>query len=260
MRLIISVLLILIVSNVVAQDKEETNDDIWVQLFVYDADEHRVMENVQVISFRTMLVYLTDSIGSVHGYFQSGDSLKVSGMGFQPVVVKVDEFKDKDNGKMVFLSRQTYMLRAVDITAEKDFNLHMPDDINMGTGEEDDTPISLRSDVGKKPAIYKAAINPVSFAHYYLSKEERQKRKNIKELREQERQEKINKIFNRDIVAFVTGYKDKELDDFMFYCNMHLTVTENSNAIIVQQDVLDLMVKYEEEKNKSTEEEGEKEQ
>ncbi len=258
MRLIISVLLILIVSNVVAQDKEETEDDVWVQLFVYDADEHRVMENVQVISFRSMLVYLTDSIGSVHGFFQSGDSLKVSGMGFQPVVVKVDAFKGKENGKMVFLSRQTYMLRAVDITADKDFDLHMPGDINMGDDKEDDTPISLRSSYGKKkPAIYKAAINPVGFAHYYLSKEERQKRKNIKELQEEEKRQKIRKIFNRDIVAFVTGYKDKELDDFMLYCNMHLEVTENSNPIIVQQDVLDLTVKYEEEKKQNKEVETE---
>ncbi len=250
MRIFIALLLLVFASNVFAQNnEEEENGEVWVQLYVFDADEHRVMENVQVISFQTMLVYLTDSLGSVRGNFNETDSLKISGMGFQPITVKVASFKNKENGRMVFLSRQTIMLRAVDIQAERDVNLYMPDDINMGKGDEDDVPVSLRgSDYSKRPSVLHAAVNPVGFAHYYLSKTERQKRKSMKELIADEKQQKINKIFNRDIVASVTGYKDEELDDFMLYCNLHLEVTEESNPIIVQQDVLDLSVKYEKEK------------
>ncbi len=249
MRIFIALLLVFFVSNVFAQDDvQEENGEVWVQLYVFDADEHRVMENVQVISYQNMLVYLTDSLGSVRGNFNENDSLKISGMGFQPITVKVASFKDKENGRMVFLSRQTIMLRAVDIQAERDVNLHMPDDINMNN-DEDNTPVSLRgTDYSKKPSVLRAAVNPVGFAHYYLSKTERQKRKSMQQLAEDAKQQKINKIFNRDIVASVTGYKDDELDDFMLYCNLHLEVNENSNEIIVQQDILDLSVKFEKEK------------
>ncbi|MGQ1787343.1 hypothetical protein [Saccharicrinis sp. GN24d3] len=245
MRLTVLVLLMLPFCWAHAQDS--LNNEVWVKLFVFDKTDDRPIENAQVISYETMQVFATDSMGTFRNVFNPSDSLKVFGLGYEARVVKVARFKTMSEGMELKLARRTYMIRSVDVPAKQELHLHLPEDIKMRKKSE--TPMALRSNAfASKPPVLAAVINPVSYVHYYTSKKERRKRNAIKEISKAKDQEKINVFFNRDVIKDVSRYVEGEkLNHFIVYCNVNLKVTSRDNPMIVKQRIHDLLKKFESE-------------
>jgi hypothetical protein len=95
-------------------------------------------------------------------------------------------------------------------------------------------------DIGKEAryqlAMEKAARGGNLASFSILSPEEIQRLK-LKEIIKKERvQDAIDKKFNRQIVADLTGLKDRELDDFMLFCNF-------DTAFLIKTDQYDILLK-----------------
>ncbi len=246
MRLILSIGLIILSCHVLAQNSEP--EQAWVKLHIIDNVDNRPIQNAQIVSYETMLFYNSDSAGIFRNTFNVTDSIKVFGMGYDAVVLKIKNIiTDEDSVKNVFLSRRSYMIASVDVPAEKELQLHMPDDIHVNV--KNTTPVSIRSDnFTQKPPVLAAVVSPVSYIYYYTSKRERRKRK-FRELLQQEKEEQIvNNMYSRELIKEITGYVGKELDKFMVFCNINIKIDSSDNPIIVKQKVLELKEKYETEK------------
>ncbi|WP_027472909.1 hypothetical protein [Saccharicrinis fermentans] len=220
---------------------------VWVKLIVKDKTDDRFIENAQVISYETMHIYATDSLGSFRNVFNATDSLKVFGLGYEAVVIKVKQFENIEDGLTLELARRTYMIRSVDVPAKQELHLHLPSDIKLAEKKDDDKPIALRSgNFSSKPPVLAAVFNPLSFIHYYTSKQEKRKRNAIKELAKDAEQQKINVFYNRDIIKEVSGYEEgKKLNDFIVYCNVNLHLNSRDNALLVKERILKLKEKFE---------------
>ncbi len=228
--------------------QDNAKDVVWVKLIVKDSVDNKVIENAQVVSYETMIIYATNESGEFRGSFSKSDSLKVFGLGYSPQVLRVKEFNDSIQEKIVYLGRKFYMIGTVDVQSDKELHLNLPKDINFG--DEDDLPASLKGDYDKKPPVAAAVLNPLSYVNYYTSKKEREKRDMRRVLVQNEEQEKVNEIYNRDIVKEVSGYEGEMLDKFMVYCNVNLKVSSESNPILVRMKIAELLEKFEEENKK----------
>ncbi len=242
MRLITVIILLLCSLNIFSQNDEK--NIVWVKLVVKDSVDNKIIENAQIVSYETMIIYATDESGIFRGSFSKTDSLKVFGLGYSPQVLRVNEFNDSIGERVIHLGRKIYMIGTVDVQSDKELHLNLPKDIHFGN--EDDLPASLKGDsYNKKPPIAAAVVNPLSYVNYYTSKREREKRDMRRVLVQNEEQEKVNEIYNRNIVKEVSGYDGEMLDKFMVYCNVNLKVTSESNPILVRMQIAELLEKFE---------------
>ncbi len=241
------ILFILSFYCLLVQSQENNGLDVWVKIYVSDKTDGRPVENAQVISYETMQVYATDSLGMFRSVFKQSDSLKVFGLGYDGVVVKVEQFKNRDEGIELRLTRRTYMIRSVNVAAKQELHLHLPDDIKLAKKSDKDKPIALRSDVySRKPPVLAAVINPISYVYYFTSKKEKMKRNGLKALAKSKDQDKINVFFNKEIIKEVSEYKEGEkLNEFIVYCNVNLKVASNDNHLIVKHRIMKLKEKFE---------------
>ncbi len=248
-----------ILYSLYTQAQELSDNLVWVKLSVYDKVNNKPIDGAQVISYKTMLSYVTDSLGQFRNTFNESDSLKIYSLGYDGQTIKVKQFKQLENGIEIYLNRRTYMIRSVDVPAKKELHLHLPEDIQLA--KKNDTPPPLRSDVfSSKPPIIAAVINPISYAYYFTSKKERRKRKAIQAIRRSKDHDIIRTFFNREIIKEVSGYEDGEkLNKFIIYCNLNIRVTVKDNPLIVKHKILKSKEKFEKKLEKQSEEQKIKE-
>ncbi len=233
-------------SDAFSQD-DSTKVSILVRII--DASNHKPIYNAQSISYKTMLSFATDTDGILNFSFDIDDSIKVFGLGYNPITIHSKEFLDIDSIATISLTRKTYMIKEVDVKTNE-FNLHLPNDIKLG--KHDDLPaIPLRGDdYNSAPSVVDAIFSPVSVAHYYTSKKEKRKREFRKLLNEETQQDKISNIYNAEIIKEVSEYEGDTLNKFIVYCNVHLNIAPHTNPIIVKQMIADLKPVFEQKLNK----------
>lgn len=218
---------------------------VWVKLIIYDKVDSSPIENAHIISYKSMQAFASDSLGIFRGYFEERDSLKIFGLGYDALVIRVADFKTMMEGMEIKLARRTYMIRSVDVRAKQELHLHLPDDIKLG--KKNETPPPLRNDgFSAKPNVFNALQSPIGVIYYYTSKKERRKRNARKEIAKSKEQDKINLFFNRDIIKEVSRYEEgEELNSFIIYCNVNLKLSSKENPLIVKHKILELKDKFE---------------
>ncbi len=248
MRLL-GIIFILLVCSLHTFAQDTASDQVWVKLIVKDSVDNKLIENAQIVSYESMIIYATDEKGEFRNTFSKSDSLKVFGLGYSPQVIRVSEFNDSVQQKVIHLGRKIYMIGTVDVASDRELHLNLPKDINLGG--EDDLPAALKGDsYNKKPPVMAAVVNPLSYVNYYTSKREREKRDMRRVLVQNEEQEKIKEFYNRDIVKEVSGYEGEMLDKFMIYCNINIKLSPDSNPIFIRMKIAELLEKFEEENKK----------
>jgi len=218
---------------------------VWIKGVVLDEQTHRPIGNIQLASYKKQHLYVANEKGEFSNNFDINDSIKIFGLGFESKTLKVRDCIGSDSTIEVVLSRKTYLIRSVDVAPQRELALHLPSDIKLG--EKNKTPPAQRNDdFSSKPPVYVAVLNPLAFAHYYTSKSEKRKRAYRKEMINYDKQLKIDQFYNRDIIKEISGLDGENLDRFIVYCNVHLKIDENRNAIIVKQWIKELYVEYKE--------------
>ncbi len=247
MRLV-GIVLVLVVCSLHTYAQDKLSDQVWVKLIVKDSVDNKLVENAQIVSYESMIIYATDESGEFRGSFSKSDSIKVFGLGYSPQVIRVNEFNDSIQERVIHLGRKIYMIGTVDVASDSELHLNLPKGM---IGDEDDLPAALKGgSFNKKPPVAAAVVNPLSYVNYYTSKREREKRDMRRVLAHAGEQEKINEVYNRDIVKEVSGLEGDQLDKFMIYCNINIELTPDSNPILIRMRIAELLEKFEEENKK----------
>ena len=227
--------------------QEDKGQEVWVKIIARDNTDGKTIENAQIVSYETMQMFATDSSGVFRGVFNTSDSLKIFGLGYEAIVVKVKKFENLPEGKEISLDRRIYMIRSVDVAAKKELHLHLPGDIKLAKKDEKKEPVALTSShYSPKRTVLTSVLNPVGFVRHHVSKKERFLRKANERLADAKEQQEVDKIYNRNVIKEISGYAEGDtLTRFIVYCNVNINVKPSDNPLMVKQKILELQKQFE---------------
>lgn len=157
----------------------------------------------------------SDGVGKFTLPIQIKDSIVITVLGYNREVFHLNKSFVPDTSIVIELKPTSYNLKEVAVSKPKsiDFGFH---------SEITKTPMQLRSDdYDKSPSILAALLNPLSFAHYNLSRKEKDKRRAINLNQQFKNWDKLKEIYNDSTIKKLTGIKEEKLDDFKIYCNSY---------------------------------------
>ncbi|GEM_PF-3998818 len=229
---------------------------VWLHGKVVNSMDGRPIPLAQIASYKKLHLFAADSLGGFKVILDSNDSIKVVALGFDSRVFHLDSL-DVDADKMYRfpLKATSYQIKQVDVNSnwhysnylarrsvmrskQKELNLMLPSDIKLG--KKPDIPADIQPAYSEPPPIYAAALQPLSYMHYYTSKSERRKVKYLKLLEE----EKQRTLLTVDLMKEISGLEGDELQKFIIYCNANIKLNKKDTALTVKYKVIDLFDEY----------------
>ncbi|TAJ14664.1 hypothetical protein DMA11_04640 [Marinilabiliaceae bacterium JC017] len=229
---------------------------------VINRDDNRGIPFAQIASYQLRMMFAADSLGYFIIKIPPNDSLKIISLGFESQVFKTDNPSpaNEDSLHIFPLKLNSYLLGQVDVNFyrgyhehsnrynylnkkdENELHLHLPEDIKMG--QESDIPAPLRPTFSQPPNVLDAIFSPLSFVYYHGSKSEKAKTKLLK-IREKDA---VRALMTRELIEEISGYKEKELDRFIVYCNTHIELSKSDDEYTIRIKVIDALNEYKKEK------------
>jgi len=240
----------------------QSRQQIWLKGQVMNAADSMPVPFAQIASYKKLLMYAADSIGEFTIMLPLNDSIKILALGFEPVVVTIcDSFSNTEKPVLFPMVKISYQIQQVDINAystyrkynedlktmhtkAQEMDLKLPADIIMGKGSE--IPAPIRPVFAQKPPIAAAFWNPFSYATYYLSKQEKEKRQLVKLFHK----DKVRQLLTPDIMQEVSGLEGEKLQQFMIYCNVNIQLTDKDTYTSVRSKVMELYMDFLNKENK----------
>jgi len=194
-------------------------------------------------------------MGTFKVNFPGGDSLKVLALGYISKKIYLDSLLNQDSEiKIIKLQPIHYELDEVNISAFKEFHQFTDKlaDIREKQKELDpsfrnnkpfDSLAHARPVYKEKPPIIAAFLQPLSYVYYYTSPKERQRIKSLRQLKE----DKIRSRLTRELVQELTSFEGQDLDNFLIYCNVNISLTEGDDETSITNKVMDLYKQYQNE-------------
>ncbi len=246
-------LLFLIVLNTFAQN------DTLIEVYgkIINGETLKPVPYAFVINMNKHFGTKTDTSGKFRILISPGDNLKVSSLGFESYIWKPNPKNAKLGkiNKIIYLKPINYHLGNVDIYAVR-WKAFVNDIANTEV-KEDKTQkrieIWIRNvlkNENLKTIADLARGTGVIIPLPLKSKKERELRKLAKIKQKEQLQKQLDKKFNRNLVAKITGLKGKELDDFMQYCDFDrdfILKTSEYDLIVI---IKDMYKEYENNKHK----------
>jgi len=184
------------------------------------------------------------------GYFTiqmlTEDTLIIRSMGFVDYHFFLSEFPPKD---LYHIKMQPvrHLLNEVTITERN----QLKDKLGLPEAKPLDIPIELRgSSYNEKPPLLAAFLNPLSYAHYFLSDEEKRKRETLKVIKDDKQWNTFATYHNLTTIKRLTGLDGEEADQFMIYCNVHNRLPYFASQMEIEFQIMDLFFKFKNEQEK----------
>ncbi|MFO7657612.1 MAG: carboxypeptidase-like regulatory domain-containing protein [Bacteroidales bacterium] len=227
---------------------------------VIDSEVYKGISFVHVLNESRHISALSDTSGRFTIMAGPKDTLVFSVMGYLGKYIVLDE-NTLSNKFEVHLAPRYYEIAEVEVFGiisyskftEKFRKIEIPEteaDILRNNLQ------SIALDIGKEAKYYlamkKAAEGGNLMAVPILSPEEKQRIK-LKEIVNKELiHYEIDKKFNRQVVADLTGLKDQELDEFILYCNFNQKFLQFGSQYEILVKVLEKFEQFKELKKKSS--------
>ncbi|MBN2610299.1 MAG: carboxypeptidase-like regulatory domain-containing protein [Bacteroidales bacterium] len=227
---------------------------------IIDSDVSKGISFVHVLNESQRLSVLSDTSGRFTIRAGLNDTLVFSVIGYLGKFIVLD--KSTMNGDIeILLAPRYYEIAEVEvfgITSYSKFREKFRK-TEIPKTETDILRSNLQAiaiDIGQEAKYYlsmkKAAEGGNLMAAPILSPEEKQRLK-LKEMMNKESiQYEIDKKYNRQVVADLTGLKDQELDEFMLYCKFSQKFLQFSSQYEILVKVLEKYEQYKELKKKSS--------
>ncbi|MBS2096842.1 peptidase associated/transthyretin-like domain-containing protein [Carboxylicivirga linearis] len=236
-----------------AQHKYEN----WIHGRVVDAKSNEPIPNTQVGSYKRSLMFACDSLGTFKVNFPAGDSIKVLALGYISKIIYLDSLLNQDSEiKIIKLQPIHYELDEVNVSAFKEYHQFTDKLVEIREKQKEldpsfrntkpfDSLAHARPIYNEKPPIIAAIFQPVNFIYYYASPKERQRVKSLKQVQE----DKIRSRLTRELVQKITSFEGQELDNFLIYCNLNISLNEGDNETSITNKVMYLYKQYQNESN-----------
>ncbi len=224
----------------------QNQDEIKITGSVFNAETKKPLGFVQLVSFETFLSYASDKDGNFLIYLPPSDSIKIVSMGFEGVVMKVQDFLKTPGRDSIYLEPATYMLREVTINAnEKEINLHLPGNFGINVDPDAEPDKSL-----PKPSIG-MVMSPLTLAHSVLSKEARAQRRSQKNIQSHQKLSLWGEVLSSGMIKDWVDIEDQQLEDFIIFCNQHMKISETDNLLSLRNKVIHQWKTFNEKKQKN---------
>ncbi|HYG39885.1 MAG TPA: carboxypeptidase-like regulatory domain-containing protein [Cytophagales bacterium] len=200
---------------------QNTNPSIILSGNVYTSD------SLEAVPFATVMIKKskTGTVCNENGYFvletESYDTLVISAVGFSTKEYIVPVAAGKRVYDKILLNPKTYELQEVGVYAYKNYQGFKQDFINLDIPEQKTAFIPPTQKVHSENTNPTMTLNaPFTAVYNKFSKRGREERKAAElKIHNNKKQEAFRK-YNREYVASILKIKDKELDDFMEYCQL----------------------------------------
>jgi len=234
----------------------QVQQQVWLKGKIINREDSVPVPFAQIASYKKLRMYAADSIGEFTVMLPPNDSIKILALGYEPVVACIhDSFSNTETPVLFPMVKISYQIQQIDINAYSTFtkysedlkalhakaqeiDLKMPADIIMGKGSE--IPASIRPVFARKPPIIAAFFNPLGYATYFLSNQEKEKRQLVKLFH----QDKNRQLLTPEIIQKVSGLEGEKLQQFMIYCNVNIHLTDKDNHFSVRRKVMELYMNF----------------
>ncbi|MBI9061599.1 MAG: hypothetical protein JEZ14_06395 [Marinilabiliaceae bacterium] len=234
----------------------QSQQQVWLKGKIINREDSVAVPFAQIASYKKLRMYAADSIGEFTVMLPPDDSIKILALGFEPVVVSIRDFFSNTETPVLFsMVNISYQIQQIDINAfstytkysedlkaihtkAQEMDLKMPADIIMGKGSE--IPASIRPVFARKPPIIAAFYNPLSYATYFMSNQEKEKRQLVKLFH----QDKVWQLLTPEIIQEVSGLEGEKLQQFMIYCNVNIQLTDKDTNASVRSKVMELHMNF----------------
>jgi len=200
----------------------------------------------QILNMRVRGGTMADALGNFSIQADPSDTLTFKSLSYKDKKVPVREIIGSGNEiAKIMLAPARILLGEVGVesTGPK---------VNMNgipVGKSVATPVELRSDYFEgKPKVLTAVFQPMSFLAYHFSKDEKEKRATLTAIRSERDWRIFSMVYNKDVIARVSGFTGDGLDDFMLFCNAFNGLPINASSYEVEKRIRELMVEYVEKK------------
>ena len=213
--------------------------------------------NAVIAVYSQVVVYSANEMGEFRIALLPGDSVRVAALGFEAATYTVRQSPTNEEGVAVLkLFPVSYQLKEVKVNGYRGVldPLIFPQLADDKPTIELNLPSYIGSRMTKtapnerplmgKPSPLSALFSPLSFGYSMFSKEEKSKR-NLIEARSQEPiLARRSYLANREIIALISGFEGKELDDFVIYCNLNIKLNSFDNGASATRKIEHLLKEY----------------
>jgi len=181
---------------------------------VLNLEDETPVPSATVLNYRTHGTAITDDQGRFTMDMLNIDSLAISSIGFSKTTAHIPANYNEMNVLILYAKPIRYAIPEVNVTGSKLKIEGLP------TGKKVAIDPQLRGDAyNKKPPVLAALFNPVSFAQYYLSRSEREKRETRKAIISEQQWNTISEYYNKKLVMELTGLNETQAELLMLYIN-----------------------------------------
>ena len=219
--------------------KGQENKQIRISGYVYNAETRKPLHYAQMVSFNTFLSYTTDTKGKFSILLDRDDSLKIVSMGFEGIVLKTEEFLKNEEPDTIFLKPASYLLNEVTINAhEQTVNLNLPGNIGANVDPDAEPDRSIPD-----PSIG-MIFKPLTLVQSTFSKKAKNQRKLRKTIEQQNQRAQWRAILSSGKLKDWTGMDGKELDNFIIFCNIKISLNNTDDELTIRHKVMSLLALY----------------
>ncbi len=221
---------------------------VMVQGKVVDATTNGPIAHAQIASYELVALFVADSVGRFRITLSADDSVRVSAIGYHPKKFKVAE-QITDSIRTIRLKPLSYALKGVTIRGYRGIldplifpkhhdptpkiELNLPSWIGSRTNP---IPPSER-ELMPSPSIYQAVKSPLSFVYSKLNRRERTLRKLHKIKADNRSRSAWEEALSANRIALWSQLRGEELEQFIYYCNTHISVSQNDTELTLQGKV-----------------------
>ena len=227
---------LLLLNMAMAQDFDDEIDPIPIRLKgqIINIDDGLPVPYAHVVNMRTHGGTTTDMSGKFILDMLNVDSLAISVMGFKKMYIRIDPKHNENNLYTIQAIPVRFAIKEVEVKGEqKKPELGLPEAKTLDISPE------LRGDgYNSKPPVIAAFFNPLSFWHYHLSGDEKEKREVRKAIVSEERWQMLSKYYSKEIVMNLTGLNETEADQFMLYFNSKGILNHTSSEYDVRAAII----------------------
>lgn len=214
-----------------------------------------------IASYSQVALYIANEVGEFYLSLPLNDSLRITALGYQSQTVNLQQTEKDSEGKIIIkLSPISYQIKEVTIKGYKGifdpliFQKHLP--------EEDLIQLNLPSYIGSrisklapneralagKPSIG-MILSPASLAYSLFSKRESSIRTLADAKAHEIKLSHRDMVASKEIITAISGFKDKELNDFIIYCNINLKIDPSDTGVSALRKIENLLLQYNQEKD-----------
>lgn len=238
-KIIISCFFIILAGTAfTAKAQEDTIIDITAKII--NRDTGKPVAFATIVNIKKSTAVLSDTAGYFHFTILKSDILKISAIGYRTAnIIFSDSTYSKTKIYRIPLIEKTYEIAKVDIYQArwKDFEYEFAN-IDI---KKDETQERIKdwfqSIISTQDLALITSAAAIGIPIYFKSKSEKQ-REIVAEFEKKDQEDRIiEKKFNKQIVAQITGLKIDETEKFIIYCNFNRLFLLSANEYEIATEI-----------------------